>query len=80
MKWIVLLLLAGCASAPPTTQEVKVPVYVVCVKEVPPRPDFEVDRLAAGASDGAKVLAVARDLPRHLMYELLLLAVVEGCR
>jgi hypothetical protein len=37
-KIIPALLLVGCASAPPATQTIEVPVYVPCVKEVPARP------------------------------------------
>jgi hypothetical protein len=78
---LFVLLLAGCASAPPAPPvRVLVPSYVSCVKGVPPRPAFEVDQLAADASDGTKVLALARDLPRWLKYEAVLLAVVEGCK
>ena len=74
-------ILAGCATAPkPATQEVDVPVYTPCVRTEPARPIFEVDGLAPDASDGEVLLALARDLPRHLAYELLLLAVVEGCK
>lgn len=77
---IILVALAGCAAAPPATVEVKVPVHVPCVTAVPARPVFEVDQLTPEASNGAKVLALARDLPRWLKYEAQLLAVVEGCR
>jgi hypothetical protein len=53
--------LAGSASAPPSTQTVEVPFYVPGVKDVPVRPAFEFDELSSGASDGLKVLALARD-------------------
>ena len=74
-----LLLLAGCATAPPATIEVKVPVYVKCVTAAPVRPAFEVLALPPGASDGEKVLAIARDMPRHFKYEGHLEAAVAGC-
>jgi hypothetical protein len=72
--------LAGCATRVPITQEVKVPVYVSCVKSAPARPEFATRTLAPGASDGEKVLAIARDLPMHLKYEGELEAVIEGCK
>jgi hypothetical protein len=72
--------LTGCATKPPITERVNVPVIVPCVREVPARPAFEFERLTVEASDGAKVLALARDLPRHLKYEGDLVAVVDGCR
>lgn len=80
MKWMILLMLAGCAAKPPTTQEVKVPVRVPCVGTVPPAPAFEFDKLTSAASDGEKVLALARDWPRGRKYEGELEAVVTGCR
>jgi hypothetical protein len=82
MKVIMLLavLLAGCASAPPATVEVKVPVYVPCVTAAPARPKFEFATLTPAASDGDKVLALTRDWPRGRKYEGELEAVIEGCR
>lgn len=80
MRWILLVLvLAGCASAPPTIQRVEIPVYTPCVKVVPERPTFEFDNLPADASDGAKVLALARDWARGRKYEGELEAIVSGC-
>lgn len=79
MRLLFLLLLAGCKTVP-TTTEVKVPVHVSCVKAVPVKPDFESRKLPPDASDGEKVLAIARDTPRHFKYEGELEAVIEGCR
>lgn len=73
-------MLAGCATKAPTTQEVKVPVHVPCVGEMPAAPVYEFDKLAPAASDGEKVLALARDWPRGRKYEGELEAVVAGCR
>lgn len=82
MRAIILLvaLLGGCAGAPPATVEVKVPVYVSCVTSVPARPEYEFARLTPVASDGEKVLALARDWPRGRKYEGDLEAVIDGCR
>ncbi len=75
------LLLVGCATAPPASQIVRVPVYVPCVTGAPlPAPVFEFGKLSATASDGDKILALARDWPRGREYEGLLEAVVAGCR
>jgi hypothetical protein len=78
-KIIPALLLAGCAGAPPATQIVEVPVYVPCVREVLGRPAFEFDKLPADASDGEKILALARDWPRGREYEGKLEAMMAGC-
>lgn len=76
---LISMLLTGCASSPPTTQTVEVPVYVPCVAELPQRPAFEFDKLSADASDGSKVMALARDWLRARIYEGKLEAVVAGC-
>jgi hypothetical protein len=79
-KIIPALLLAGCATAPPAPVEVKVPVVVPCVTAPPARPVYEFDRLPATASDGEKVLALARDWPRGRKYEGELEVALAGCR
>ncbi len=63
-----LLILAGCASASATV-EVKVSVYVPCAKAAPARPAFAALARPADASDGEKVLALARDTLLHFKYE-----------
>lgn len=75
---LVLALLASCAAAPATV-EVKVPVHVPCVKSVPVRPAFASVALPADASEGEKVLALARDTLLHFKYEGQLEAALAGC-
>lgn len=79
MKWMLVLALAGCASAPPALQRVEVPVFTPCVKEVPQRPAYEFDQLTPAATDGEIVLALARDWPRGRKYEVDLEAAIVGC-
>jgi len=79
MKWMLILLLAGCASAPPAPLRVEVPVMISCVGEVPTRPVYEFSALAPTATDGDIVLALARDWPRGRAYELKLEAAIAGC-
>ncbi|MGK5014999.1 hypothetical protein [Janthinobacterium sp. HLS12-2] len=79
MKWMLVLLLAGCSSAPMMPQRVEVPVFTPCVKVVPKRPAYEFDRLTPMATDGEIVLALARDWPRGRKYEGELEAVIAGC-
>jgi hypothetical protein len=77
---VVLMSLAGCVTSPLNVQEVKVPVRVACVKHEPVRPDYETKHLTPDASDGAKILALARDWLRSRKYEGELEAAVEGCK
>ena len=76
---IVCMLAQGCASAPPPTQTVYVPVHTPCVKDVPAAPVYEFDKLPADASAGEKVMALARDWVRGRKYEGQLEAVLAGC-
>lgn len=72
-------MLAGCASAPPATQTVYVPVHTSCVKNVPPAPVYEFDKLPLDAPSGMKVLALARDWLIAQKYESMQRAVIAGC-
>lgn len=82
MKKLLILALAlaavGCATKPATV-EVKVPVHVPCVKAVPARPAFAAPELPSDASEGEKVLALARDTLLHFKYESQLEAIIAGC-
>jgi len=80
MKWLLVLLLAGCASAPPAPQRVEVPVFTPCVKMEIQRPAYEFDKLTPAATDGEIILALARDWARGQKYEVELEAIVTGCR
>ena len=79
MKWMLVLALAGCGSAPPALQRVEVPVFTPCVKEVPKRPTYEFDQLTSVVTDGEIVLALARDWPLGRKYEVELEAAISGC-
>ena len=80
MKWMLVLVLAGCGSAPLAPQLVEIPVFTPCVMSMPQRPAYEFDQLTPVATDGEIVLALARDWPRGREYEGELEAVVAGCR
>jgi len=79
-QFALVLLLAGCTTAPPSPVRVEVPVMVSCIGEVPPRPAYEFDKLAKTAADGEIILALARDWLRGRKYEGELSAVIAGCR
>ena len=79
MKWMLVLLLAGCGSVPLAPQRVEVPVFTPCVKTVPKRPAYEFNQLTPVVTDGEIVLALARDWPRGRTYESQLEAIIEGC-
>lgn len=78
-KIIPILLLAGCASAPPAPVRFEVPVMMPCIGEVPLRPVYEFDKLLPTATDGEIILALGRDWARGQKYEMLLEAAIAGC-
>jgi hypothetical protein len=75
---IFCLLAQGCTTAP-ATQTVYVPVHTPCVKESPAQPVYEFEKLPLYASDGTKILALARDWTSGRKYEKELEAIVSGC-
>lgn len=79
MKWMLVLLLVGCASKLPAPIRVDVPVMVPCVGEVPPRPAYEFDKLGPDMTDGEIIMALVRDWPRGRKYEEELVSIVAGC-
>ena len=79
MKWMFVLVLSGCGSAPLAPQRVEIPVFTSCLKVVPQHPVYEFDRLTPVATDGEIVMALARDWPRGRKYEGELEAILAGC-
>lgn len=77
--FVGMLFLAGCGTAPPSTQTVYVPVHTPCVINAPVRPVYEFDKLQLDAPAGEKVVALARDWPVGRKYEGLLEAALAGC-
>lgn len=76
---VAAALLAACGTAPPPTQAVYVPVHTPCVKGIQARPEYEFDKLPLNATDGAKVLALARDWLRSRKYQGELEVMLAGC-
>lgn len=77
---VAALVLTGCATRAPTTERVEIPVFTPCVKTDIPKPDYEFDKLPATASDGEKVIALARDWLAGRKYEGELEAAIAGCK
>lgn len=79
MRWLLLLLLAGCASqTPPKT--VEVPVPVPCKVPQIEKPSFAVDGLPIGANIWDQMLALRAERKQRQGYELKLEAAVQSCQ
>lgn len=82
MRYVALaLLLAGCAGLPDAPREVKIPVPVPCLSELPTKPVFVTDAELLAMPDAAFVIALAADRLERAKYmavtEALLLACVS---
>ena len=85
MKWMAAtcaaFLLSGCASAPPCEPaEIKIPIPVPCVNEIPNKPDSMMGQLPESATDFDKIQALTIDYLSQQQYIHSLEAVIEGCR
>lgn len=79
---LIVLLLMGCASAPPvpTYVEVKVPIAVPCKTADVTRPAFAVDQLSIGAPIDVQMRALRAERHQRIGYERELLAANEACK
>lgn len=75
----VVLGLAGCAGIE-VPKEVRVPVAVPCVEQVPQRPSMMSDQELLALDDYGLVVALARDRRVRQGYIVELEATLEGCR
>lgn len=72
--------LAGCASSPPVrTQQINVPVPVVCQETEPVRPVMPTEALALDTTLDAFVAAAIAELERREGYEGQLRAALAAC-
>lgn len=76
------LLLAGCATVPPSVvvQRVNVAVPVECQEPVPARPVMPADALRPGATIDDFVRAAMAEMQRREGYEGQLLIALQACR
>lgn len=79
--WILVsCALAGCASGPQIPKEVRVPVPVSCIDQVPQRPSMLSDAELLALDDYGLVIALARDRRVRQGWEATIEALLEGCR
>ena len=75
---VILWLLTGCTTRIETV-EVKVPVRIPCIDEIPPPPELAINKLDKGKSIGAKVQALVIDNKTLEGDNVKLRALMEGC-
>lgn len=81
---VAALLLVGCATDTPpgintVIQKVEIPIAVPCKAEVPPKPDFNFDKLSIDQDIFEKSKAALADRKLHIGYEIELLAALNSC-
>lgn len=81
MKKLILLslLLSGCATVPPQSIQVKVPVPVPCHAPTIPVPDWALDHLSKNATLYDQVKAMIVEIEQRRAYEAELEAAVKAC-
>jgi len=79
VRYLAVLLLAGCASLPDAPTVVKVPVSVPCLSELPARPALVTDAELLQMPDAAFVLALAADRLERGKYMAVTEALLAGC-
>ncbi|MBP1129014.1 putative lipoprotein YmbA [Serratia sp. PL17] len=79
---VCLLVLVGCAGAPPAPSyvEVKVPVTVPCKTADVARPAFVVEQLPIGSPIDTQMRALRAERHQRIGYERELLAANEACK
>lgn len=79
MRYAILLFLAGCATQQ-TVKEVKVPVPVSCIKEIPQKPVMVTDSQLMQMTHYEFVTALHADRLTRKDYEAMLEAVIQACK
>jgi len=79
VRYLAVLLLAGCAGIPDAPTVVKIPVSVSCITEIPPKPQLVTDAELLAMPDAAFVIALAADRIERGKWMAVASAVMAGC-
>lgn len=77
---LVVVWLTGCATTVREPVEVKVPVPVPCVSEIPQAPVFAFSQAKFGQPLDEHVALLLADRRQRIGYEAALLGLLEACR
>jgi PBP1b-binding outer membrane lipoprotein LpoB len=81
MKYLLVLLLSGCALvSPPKVVQVKIPVMVSCIQSMPTKPSFITDVELIKMIEGNFVTALHIDRMKRQSYEAELEAILTACQ
>lgn len=80
MALVGLVLIAGCATPPPASITVRVPVPVACTQPTPDRPILSIDTMAPDLPLDVQVRNMRADHDDRDGYEARLRAALEACR
>lgn len=79
MRYILILLLAGCSSIPNAPTVTLVPQPIPCIEKLPEKPAFLPDTVLAGFSDYQLVLALRSEQLQYRAYVGILESVMLAC-
>ena len=80
MRYLLTLLLAGCATVPESPKVQLIPIAVPCTPEIPPRPAFVEDSALKGMPEYTGTIAIWIERRTAIDHADKLRAILEGCK
>lgn len=80
MKYLFVLLLAGCSSLPKVPDKIYLPVTQSCISQQADKPDFTSHEQLKQLSVSDYVLQVTAELLKYESYTLELEALLKSCK
>lgn len=80
MKYLLVLVLAGCTTLPKVPEKVLVPIAVSCIKDAPIKPDFITRNSLKQLSASDYVISITSEYLKQSSYIGELEATIQGCK
>jgi hypothetical protein len=80
MRYLLVLLLAGCSSMPKIPDTVYIPVTKSCIKVQPTKPEFISHEVLKTLADDKLIKQVGLELFKYENYTLELEALLKACK
>jgi hypothetical protein len=79
MRYLAVLLLAGCSSLPHVPKKVLVPVSTPCISKLPDTPLFKTHEELKALNNADYVTQVTIELLEHEKYQQVMEALLKAC-
>jgi len=80
MRYLLVLLLAGCSSMPKVPDTVYIPVTKSCISQQSVKPDFVSHEVLRSLADDKLIKQAGLELFKYEAYTAELEAILKGCR